>query len=41
MPSKAVAPHCSTQDLGGRVGFRSKGWRWVGLGMGLGIRGWR
>jgi len=23
----------------GRVGSRSKGWRWVGLGVGLGIRG--
>jgi len=40
-PSKAVTPHCSTQDPGGGVGSRSKGWRWVGLGLGLGIRWWR
>jgi len=33
------APHCSTQDPGGGVRSRSKGWRWVGLGVGLGIRG--
>jgi len=25
----------------GGVGSRSKGWRWVGLGVGLGIRGQR
>jgi len=29
--------HCSIRDPG--VGSRSKGWRWVGLGEGLGIRG--
>jgi len=36
-----VAPHCSTRDPGGGVKSRSKGWRWVGLGVGLGIRRWR
>jgi len=40
-PLGPVAPHCSTRDPGGRVGPRSKGWRWVGLGVGLGFRGRR
>jgi len=37
--SKAVAPHCNTQVSGDGVRFRSEGWSWVGLGVGLGIRG--
>jgi len=39
--SNSVAPHYSTQDPGGGVGSTFKGWRWVGLGVGLGIRGRR
>jgi len=30
-----------TRDPGGGLGSRCKGWRWVGLRVGLGIRGCR